>query len=157
MSEANDRVIFLYLRNPEDPAHVATLARFKQGNVLTFAWAVNKVTRTFKSKHTGREQYTYASRTVHDVFNKARGREIAEGRLASEKSSITIELHEGERPLKAMLETLARNSEVNELRIPRFLSSWAAEALKGLYIDEQVNSMADLRTLVDKMVDGTEV
>jgi hypothetical protein len=134
--EISDRILFLYLRDPKDPKHVATVARFKQGNVLTFAWAINKVTTLQSGQKFSNFEDSYKSKTVHDVFNKARGRTIAEGRLGCHKSSITIELYEDERPLKAMLETLAGNSEVDGVVIPSFLSRWARDNLLGIYAEE---------------------
>jgi hypothetical protein len=138
MSETNERILFLYLRDSKDPMHVATLARYKEGNLLTFAWAINKVSTIQHDYRDGHNREQYTRRTVHDVFSKARGRSIAEARLASEKTSVTIELYEGERPLKAMLETLASNSFIGEVRIPSFLSNWAREALVDVYTDKDV-------------------
>src|SRR5437867_257079 len=126
-----ERVLFLYLRDKNDPDHVATLARFKKGNVLTFAWAINKVTELTTTERYGKVTETRTQRIVHDVFKKSRGRVIAEGRLACFKSSISIELHENERPLGAMLETLANCEECNGVKIPLVLFRLAHEALEA--------------------------
>ena len=127
----SERVLFLYLRDSKDSDHVATLARYKHGDMLTFAWAVNKVTTEQTFTREGKTTTTTVTRKVHDVFNKARGRKIAEGRLSCDRSSITVRMEEGDRPLRTMLYTLASYEEFEGVKIPAFLGNLAQKALNN--------------------------
>ena len=134
--EKQDRVLFLYVRDKNEPRRVMTLARFKKDNLLTFAWSINKVTIDIVEIHHRMESLSSKHVIVHDTFRKAMGRKIAEARLSDTAKSITIELAENERPLRAMLETLAGlNPKVGKM--PVSVQRLAQQALEGgIYLAE---------------------
>ena len=137
-----DRVLFLYIRDKNEPRRVLTLARYKKDNELRFAWAINKVT-TFIDQHASTHgSYFRKQVEVHDTFKKAMGRKIAQERLLSHsKSSMCVDLLEGERPLKVMLESLAGIGLTNpeDSNVPSKVRMLARQALlNGVYAEETV-------------------
>lgn len=136
-----DRVLFLYVRDANEPRRVMTLARVKKDNILTFAWSINKVTIDITEVHRRMESYSVKHVVVHDTFRKAMGRKIAEARLNSTDKSVTIELLEQERPLRAMLETLA-GLNPKEPTMPMSVQRLAKQALEGgLYLSEKPDAV----------------
>lgn len=128
LKEEQDRVLFFYIRDKKEPRRVMTIARYKQENCMTFAWSINKVTVDITDINKRAESFYQKHTIVHDTFNKKRGRQIAEARLVSSDKSITIELNDEERPLKAVLETLAGLSRNVEF-IPKVVRSLAEQEL----------------------------
>ena len=137
--EKQDRVLFLYVRDKNEPRRVMTLARFKKDNLLTFAWSINKVTIDIVEIHHRMESLSSRHVIVHDTFRKAMGRKIAEARLSDPSKSVQIELTEDERPLRAMLQTLA-GLNPNAPRMPVSVQRLAQQALDGgIYLAETPN------------------
>ena len=137
--EKQDRVLFLYVRDKDEPRRVMTLARFKKDNLLTFAWSINKVTVDIVESHHRMESFSSRHVIVYDTFRKAMGRKIAEARLNDPAKSVTIELTEEERPLRAMLQTLS-GLNPKAPKMPMSVQRLARQALEGgVYLTETLD------------------
>lgn len=137
----SNRVLFMYLRDPKKPRHVVTIARAKEGNKLTYSWAMNRQAGSPVIMNNNNGVLTVNLKKVknveNDIFSKATGREIAEERLNSGHFR-TVLLQEGDRPLQAILRDLANAGD----DVPPTVRKLAQhELLKDFYSQAAVASL----------------
>ena len=101
-----------YLRDPKAPQRVLTLVSrlTSDGEKVEYAFSLNRPTRWVKG---GYGTSMYADLVKGDQFSKARGRQIAEGRLAD--GPLVADLV-GREPDVAILETLRDASDNSLIR-----------------------------------------
>jgi hypothetical protein len=109
MQSKGNQVMFCYIRDEQVPQRVLTLARRKEGDVLTFSFALNRVTEEngswkVKDVHGNPVEVLTKLVRVHDKFTKKSGRDLALKRL-NEGGSYTfkLQLDPEDRPLTEML------------------------------------------------------
>jgi hypothetical protein len=69
-----------------------------------------------------------------------------------DRSSVTVELQEGDRPVQAILETLASYEQINNLKIPAFLSRVAEEQLATFQFETFLRTLSEPEAAVTETV-----
>lgn len=98
-----------HLRDPKLPARVMTLVSRVEGDKVVYGYSLNRPSRWVGPPYSqSGVREVFLSFIKGDQFNKARGRQIAEGRMNN--APLVADLA-GRTPDQAILETLASASE----------------------------------------------
>jgi Trm5-related predicted tRNA methylase len=111
MNANNEKILFTYIQDKNEPLRVLTVARQRIENTIYFSYCINKVaTDINRNTRESYKNYTILTQkkeiAVFDFHNKKRAREIVTGRLKSESNNYSVTLQGGESPLTAVLYAL---------------------------------------------------
>ena len=108
----NNQVLYAYIKDNKEPLRVLTLARKKEGNLVTFAYSINRVAVHESSYSNGKTKVFTKETTVYDNHNRKKAREIASGRLKYAGKSFTVLVGAEESPLLVVLAELVAMDDV---------------------------------------------
>lgn len=135
MSKSDIR--FSYLRDPEAPGRVVTIARAIINGFIHYGYAVNSVTILSQSDLSALFGKPVTARTpivvVNEKFCKSEGRSVAMSRLRSYKGCDILPVVEGTHPVVSVLEDMARKSKGH---VGRTAAYYAARDGRGIGLTE---------------------